>query len=209
MDPQTIDYYAKNATAIADRYESIENGLAVHFELAFENGSRVLDIGCGSGRDMAYMGRLGKDVYGIDATPELVERAQELHPELMGRIVHGALPGASLPFGGGFDGVLCSAVLMHIPLEHLTGAAAFIKRCLQPGGRLMYSVPSKRIDVAEASQRDAAGRLFITDSHARLQEIFVGEGFSLLEQWTNADSLGRDGVEWVSVLMRLEARDSE
>lgn len=209
MDLQTITYYARNATTIADRYESIVNGLAEHFDQAFTTGPRVLDIGCGSGRDMAYMKRLGKDVFGIDATSELVECAQGLHPELKGRIVHGAIPGASVPFGGGFDGVLCSGVLMHIPLDHLKDAAAFIKRCLQPGGRLLYSVPSRRIDVAQASQRDAAGRLFITDSHARLQEIFIDEGFSLLEQWANADSLGRDGVEWVSVLMRLEPTDSE
>lgn len=206
MDFQTVDYYSKNATSVAKRYESIVNGLAVHFGRAFAAGSRVLDIGCGSGRDMAYLQVLGMHANGLDATPELVELAQELHPELKGRIACGALPDAPVPFGGGFDGVLCSAVLMHIPQEHQEAAVAFIKRCMRVEGQLLYSVPSKRLDVAQASQRDAAGRLFIPDSQGRLQGLFEAEGFSLIAQWDNADSLGRDEVAWTSVLMRLSER---
>ena len=203
MDQYTIDYYARNAVEISDRYESIVNGLATHFERAFANGHRVLDIGCGSGRDLAYLQRLGKDVYGIDGTPELVERAQMLHPELKGRIIFGALPEAPIPFGGAFDGVLCSAVLMHIPMNLQRKAVAFIKQCLRPGGHLLYSVPSKRLDVASASNRDVAGRLFIPDSQGRLQGLFEEAGFTALDRWGNADSLGRNEVAWESVLMRL------
>jgi len=66
---------------------------------------------------------------------------------------------------------------------------------MRPGGHLLYSVPSKRGDVAEGSQRDGAGRLFIQDIDGRLKKIFVAEGFILLDEWGNADSLGRDSVE--------------
>ncbi|GAB3189912.1 class I SAM-dependent methyltransferase [Hydrogenophaga aquatica] len=202
MDALTLDYYAKNAEQVANRYESIVNGLAQHFEQAFPRNFRVLDLGCGSGRDLAYLHTMGCEVYGLDATPELVELAQALHPELKGRIECGAIPDAGVPFGGGFDGVLCSAVLMHIGLEQQAAAVAFIKSCLKPGGSLLYSVPSKRHDVSEEAHRDAAGRLFIPDSAGRLQEQFEAVGFVLVDHWTNADSLGRDEVEWASVLMR-------
>jgi SAM-dependent methyltransferase len=203
MDQQTIDYYSRNAVEISDRYESIVNSLAIHFERAFANGRRVLDIGCGSGRDLAYLQRLGKDVCGIDGTPELVERAQLLHPELKGRIICGTVPEAPIPFGGAFDGILCSAVLMHIPLDLQRKAVTFIKQCLRPGGHLLYSVPSKRLDVASASSRDAAGRLFIPDSQSLLQGLLEEAGFTSLDRWGSADSLGRDEVAWESVLMRL------
>lgn len=202
MDQRTIDYYSQNAVELADRYESIVNGLAAHFERAFATARRVLDIGCGSGRDLAYLKRLGKDVYGIDGASALVEQAQLLHPELKGRIACGAVPGAPIPFGGGFDGVLCSAVLMHIPPDQQRSAVAFIKHCLLPGGHLLYSVPSKRLDVANASNRDAGGRLFIPDSLGFLQGLFEEAGFTSLDRWNNADSLGRDEVAWESVLMR-------
>lgn len=205
MDTRTIQYYAQNADDIVARYESIVNGMAAYFVRAFSPCNRIFDVGCGSGRDMAYLHRLGKSVYGIDATAELVERAQILHPELRGRILCHAVPNDSIPFGGGFDGILCSAVLMHIHPEHHPDVASFIKKCLNPGGRLFYSVPSKRSDVSCDLQRDPAGRLFITDSHRQLQRLFEKNGFALLEQWKNTDALGRDGVEWVSFLMQRSA----
>lgn len=203
MDSQTVSYYSQNAKAIVDRYESIVNGLAKHFEQAFPVGSRVLDIGCGSGRDMAYLQTLGRHPYGLDATPELVELAQTQHPELEGRIVCESVPSTVVPFGGAFDGVLCSAVLMHIAEEHQPTVVEFIKGCLKPGGTLLYSVPSKRLDAATAEHRDGNGRLFIPDSAERYQALLENQGFALLDQWGNADSLGRDEVEWVSVLMQL------
>ena len=206
MDEQTLRYYSENASAIAQRYESIANGLSGHFERAFPIGSRVLDVGCGSGRDMAYLQTMGREVYGLDGTAELVDLAQRLHPELSGRIALGAIPGASLPFGGGFDGVLCSAVLMHIAAESLPAAVEFIKACLTLGGSLLYSVPSKRLDVISTSHRDQAGRLFIPDAADRLQYLFEVQGFVLIDQWGSADALGRDEVEWTSVLMRLRGR---
>jgi SAM-dependent methyltransferase len=203
MDSQTISYYSQNAKLVADRYESVVNGLAEHFEQAFPIGSRLLDIGCGSGRDLAHLQICGRDVFGLDATPELVELAQSLHPGLKGRIVRESIPGAAIPFGGAFDGVLCSAVLMHIAWEHQPAAVGFIKGCLKPGGRLLYSVPSKRLDVTAAGHRDSQGRLFMPDSAERYKILMISQGFTLLEHWSNVDSLGRAEVEWVSVLMQL------
>jgi hypothetical protein len=91
---------------------------------------------------------------------------------------------------------------MHIPEIELKVTATSIKKCLKANGRLLYSVPSKRLDVV-MDNRDANGRLFIPDQSDRLQTIFEQLGFSLISKWGNADSMGRDSVEWVSVLMEL------
>lgn len=202
MDCATVNYYSKNAQAVAARYESVVSSLSASFQDAFKTSSKLLDIGCGSGRDLALLVSLGHDCFGLDATPEFVELSQTLHPELKGKIVQGALPDFDPPFGGKFDGILCSAVLMHIPEDQLVTAAVSIKRCLKKGGRLLYSVPCKRLDVV-TENRDANGRLFIPDQSDRLQTIFEQRDFSLISKWVNADSLGRDSVEWISVLMEL------
>ena len=51
--------------------------------------------------------------------------------------------------------------------------------------------------------RDANGRLFLPDQSNRLQTIFEQLVFGLVSKWDNADSLGRDSVEWISVLVEL------
>ena len=202
MDQQTVNYYSENAQAVAARYESVVSNLSESFQFSFKANSKLLDIGCGSGRDLAFLVSLGHDCFGLDATPEFVELSQNVHPELKGKIVQSALPTFEPPFGGQFDGILCSAVLMHIPEDQLVPAALSVKRCLKKGGRLLYSVPCKRLDVV-TENRDANGRLFIPDQSDRLQTIFEQLEFCLISKWVNADSLGRDSVEWISVLMEL------
>jgi 2-polyprenyl-3-methyl-5-hydroxy-6-metoxy-1,4-benzoquinol methylase len=204
MDQSTLKYYSDNAAQVAERYESVVSDLSAHFADSFSKGGRILDIGCGSGRDLAVLHQLGFDCYGVDPTPEFVAIAQRIHPELENRIALGKLPDLQVPFNGNFDGVLCSAVLMHIDIEQLPTTAAAITKCLKHGGRLLYSVPSKRLDVV-ASNRDANGRLFIPDQASRLNSLFSDLGFVEIKSWTNSDSMGRDAVEWVSVLLELQA----
>ncbi len=204
MDHQTVSYYRENATQIAKRYDEIVSSLSKHFESAFSPHSKLLDIGCGSGRDLSVLHSFGHDCYGVDPTYEFVELAQQAHPELKGKIAIGALPELATPFLGEFDGVLCSAVLMHIAIENLDSSAHAIKNCLRIGGRLLYSVPTKRLDVI-ADERDANGRLFIPNQSQRLLDIFQRIGFVELNTWRNADSFGRDAVEWVSVLLERKS----
>jgi SAM-dependent methyltransferase len=203
MDKETINYYSKNAATVSERYESVVSSLSKSFGEAFKPKSKLLDVGSGSGRDLALLTTFGHECFGVDATPEFVELSQSIHPEINGKVLQAALPNFEPPFGGDFDGVLCSAVLMHIPESELVPAATSIKRCLKVHGRLLYSVPSKRLDVV-TENRDANGRLFVPDQSDRLQTIFEQLGFSLISKWDNADSLGRDSVEWISVLMELK-----
>ncbi len=202
MDAQTVSYYSANAKDVADRYESVQSPLAGYFSTVFSPAGKILDIGCGSGRDMAELTRQGYSAYGIDATPEFVQLAQELHPELTDRVSQAVLPNFEVPFGGNFDGVLCSAVLMHINASELPSAALSIKRCLKINGRLLISIPSQRPDLTE-KERDGNGRLFKSHTAADLSLIFEGLGFTLIAQWKNQDAMDRHGVEWVTVVFRL------
>ena len=200
MDQTTVAFYSANAPTVAARYEAIVSSLSVHFSAAFRPKSKLLDIGFGSGRDLAVLVERGHDCYGVDPTSELIAEAEAYHPELSGRLVQGALPELMPPFGGAFDGVLCSAVLMHISTEQLPIAAQSIKECLIPKGRLLYSVPYKRLNVA-VDDRDSNGRLFVSDHQDRIQYIFQDLGMMFVSSWADEDSMGRDAVRWKSVLM--------
>lgn len=204
MDATTLAYYSSHAKAVAQRYEDAPSSLAARFSSSFVSGGRILDIGCGSGRDLAELARRGFQPYGIDGTQEFVQLAQEYHPELKERVVHGLLPDFPVPFEGEFDGVVCCAVLMHIDSTELFNAALTIKRCLKVNGRLLISVPSQRADTGEGD-RDANGRLFKTYHPGYLRLIFERLGFSLIDQWGNSDAMNRQGIEWVSLLFQLKS----
>ena len=205
MDKPTLDYYALHASEVAQRYEVAPSPLAHKFAESFPSGGRILDIGCGSGRDLAQLHKQGFQPYGVDGTEEFVQLAQMLHPELKGRVVQGLLPDLFEPFGDEFfDGVLCCAVLMHIDSTELFNAALSIKRCLKVNGRLLISVPSQRSDTGK-DERDANGRLFKTYPSAYLRLIFERLGFSLIGEWGNSDAMTRQGIEWVSLLFQLKS----
>ena len=201
MDSATLSYYSRHAHEVAHRYEDVVSPLASHFTRIFPPGGRILDIGCGSGRDMAELHRQGYQPFGVDATAELVEWAQQAHPTLAERVQQGALPDLGMPFHGEFDGVLCSAVLMHIDTADLLNAALSIKSCLKVNGRLLVSIPTHRAD-ADDQERDAHGRLFKSYSPGYLRLIFERLGFTLIDQWENEDAMKRRGVDWVTIDFR-------
>jgi hypothetical protein len=89
---------------------------------------------------------------------------------------------------------------MHIPVDELGMAVPAIARCLPIGGRHVNGLPNMRSDVV-GGYRDANGRLLIPELDDRIQGWFLAKGFNHMSSWTNADSMGRDAVEWKSVLM--------
>lgn len=203
MDPNTLDYYEKHAAAVADRYESADGGVAAFFPFVFVKGQRVLDIGAGTCRDAAVLLGLGIDVHAVEPSSGLRERAAAIHPELSGRIFDGALPG-NLPAeaAGPYDGILVSAVLMHIPDSELFDAAFAIRERLKTDGKLLVSIPAQRGDVTCGDDRDTAGRLMIMRSPGQVKLLFERLGFTLESEWTSADSLGRKEVAWATLLFR-------
>lgn len=98
------------------------------------SGWRVLDVGCGFGRDVGEFRRRGAEAYGCDVSPALLDKADErVKPYLK---EYDWRSGESLPFGGGFDLIWCCAVLVHVPRAELI---VFLRRLwdgLKAGGRL-------------------------------------------------------------------------
>lgn len=100
---------------------------------------RVLDAGCGDGRNAHYLMRGGAEVFGIDSDPDQIERirarAAEAAPDLSGtNFCVGHL--GDIPFADGyFDAVICSAVLHFAEDEEdFEGMIMEMWRVLTPDG---------------------------------------------------------------------------
>ncbi|MCC7541905.1 MAG: methyltransferase domain-containing protein, partial [Deltaproteobacteria bacterium] len=209
-DERTLRAYDENADALVARYESpaVRELLAKYLRVSFPRGSRILDLGAGTGRDLAWMASDGCQVYGVEPSEALRTAARRLHPDLAERIVAGYLPGGLPSFDAArdvpFDGILCSAVLQHVPSAYLFDAAYAIRLRLRDGGRLLVSIPRDRPDVGEGG-RDIHGRLFNGVKPDELALLLERIGFRRLDRWDDEDVLGQPGLHWVTMLFVLHS----
>lgn len=106
--------------------------------LALSPGGRCLDAGCGPGaRDVFALWRMGCDARGIDAVPECILLAREMHPEIAEKLLVADLS-QRLPFeNDSFALVLCNAVIQHIPHDEVMHTTLpELVRVLRPSGIL-------------------------------------------------------------------------
>jgi len=204
MDPRTVRYYDDNAEAIFERYRSAPGSVAKYLKLAFPPRAEVLDIGAGSGRDMQILMREEYEVYGVEPCEKFRDLAVEHDTRLKECMIAGYLPGLSEKFNRKFDGILCSAVFMHIPAELHFDAAFDIRSLLRPKGRLLLSVPRSRPGLDDEG-RDAHGRLFAPVVPESLELLFERLGFQRIGKWEDDDGLARPGHSWATLLFELKS----
>ncbi len=126
-------------------------------------GHHLLDVGCGTGTlALAAWRRLQPEgkVFGIDASPEMIEIAQEKAMKRAMRVSFQLSAIEDLPFpDASFDVVLSSFMLHHLPGEVRRQGFAQVLRVLKPGGRFLA------VDLADRS-RSLIGRLTGVFGHA-------------------------------------------
>jgi SAM-dependent methyltransferase len=204
VDERTARYYRERAAETFDRFDGAPSRVGAYLAGTFPPRSRVLDIGAGSGKDVRLLLAGGCDAYGIEPSDELRRLAIDRYPELSGRLSSGTLPDLSNPFGGTFDGILCSAVLMHLTPAELNVATRAIRNLLRPGGKLLLSVPGLRPDIS-AEHRDPNDRLYEPYTGADLRKAFESAGFHCLSEHEDPDPKNRPGYSWIVLI--FEATD--
>jgi SAM-dependent methyltransferase len=96
---------------------------------------RVLDAGCGTGRNIREYAQLGETA-GVDPSPDAVAFC---HARGLAQVIRSGVE--QLPFeDGAFDLVAATDVLEHIPDD--LGAAHELRRVTKPGGSLLITVPA-------------------------------------------------------------------
>lgn len=199
MDEQTLKYYQTHAREVFERYETVEqSGIAKYFGTSFLPGTKVLDVGAGSGRDLRQLLKLGFDAYGAEPTAAIRELTVAKHPELKQRIFDGSLPN-NLTSYQKYDAVLCSAVLMHVPQNQLFDAVLALRDLLTEQGRLLISIPASRSGI-QTDNRDENGRLFNPVTPDQLKLLCKRLAFDCTAEHVRDDALGRSGTTWHTLL---------
>lgn len=154
-DPWTLLAYDSDARAYADEWHDQPPPVDLHAVVTeFFAPGPTADIGCGSGRDTAWLSGNGYPAVGYDASTGLLGEARRRYPELT--FLEAALPDLEDVDAGSFANVLCETVIMHLPPADVGPSVRRMLALLRPGGTLYLSW---RVTPGD-SRRDENGRLY-------------------------------------------------
>ena len=176
-DQGTMAAYAANI----DRYRTLVtkqggNRRLGGFIQRLHAGASVLDLGCGVGDSAARMRDAGLAVSCIDASPDMVALAQELHGLDARQLSFDELTDEAL-----YDGVWASFSLLHAPRDAMPANLQRIHRALKAGGILYLG-----LKLGDHEARDAAGRFYAYFGEEEMKGHLSAAGFTPVEIETDS-----------------------
>lgn len=162
--------------------------------------ARVLDVGCGSGRDLAWLRKKGYTGFGIEASPELAPRAWK----------HCGCPILVADFTAypleKFQADLIIAVgsLVHIPHRQLSVCIeqllkGFRKKIARGEGHPHLYLSFK---AGTGTRQETDGRVFYLWRDAALRSVFAELGLGIIHSMAQPSALGGEGeTSWLGYLL--------
>lgn len=191
---QTLAYYDTHAASFVERtgqvaFSSMQEAFAAHIP----SGGRILDLGCGSGRDsQAFLAR-GFQVVAVDGSAVLCELASQ---RIGQKVLHATFQ--TYEPQGTFDGIWACASLLHLEIPAICQVLQNISPHLRMGGCYYLSFKYGTF----SGMRH--GRYFTDMTEDRFQMILqrVPE-LQMLEQYQTEDVRpARKGERWLNVFLK-------
>jgi SAM-dependent methyltransferase len=183
MDRTTLAAYNDAATAFAEDWHAQPPPADLHALVRhYFRPGLTADIGCGSGREVAWLAANGFPAIGYDASEGLLFEARARYPQH--RFEAAALPELAPIADASFDNVLCETVIMHLARAVIGLALERMMAIIRPGGVLYVSW---RVTDG-ADQRDAQGRLYAAFDSALVSDALTGAAILLNAEAVSASS---------------------
>ena len=191
----TLDYYNKNSkdyfnsTVNVDMISSYKDFLGL-----LPQGAKILDLGCGSGRDSLQFMKLGYDVTAVDGSLELAKRATKL---LGKEVIVSSFE--ELQLEDKYDGIWACASLLHLDNNALRDVLNKLYDNLNDSGIFYMS-----FKYGTSEFIDENNRYFNMFTEERLIK-FIEENtkYNILQINGADDSLDRiNEVKWINVLCK-------
>jgi SAM-dependent methyltransferase len=192
---RTLGHYESNALAF--REGTIDHDVTQNVDalLGVIEGAppfRILDFGCGPGRDLRRFRDLGHEPTGLDGCASFVEMAKAISGV---EVWHQDFLALSLP-SDHFDGIFANASLFHIPSATLPRVLGELRISLKPRGVLFCSNPRGN---EEGWRGERYGCHFELN---RWHELFRLAGFELVHHFYRPEGLPREQQPWLATVFR-------
>lgn len=152
---------------------------------------KILDLGCGPGRDLIAFQEMGYDVTGLDATPAFVEMAKQTAGC---QVWQQSFLSLDLP-SNGFDGIFANASLIHVPSAEMLRVLKHLNQALSENGILLMSMV--RGDREGFSERPTGYRYVTGWEYETLEPILVAAKFQILHHYYRPTGMSIEECSWL------------
>ncbi|WP_222427645.1 class I SAM-dependent methyltransferase [Desulfobotulus alkaliphilus] len=158
------------------------------FVHSLPRGARVLDVGCGSGRDLKWLKAQGFHAEGLDRSPELVDFAERYSGCRVWQADFETWDFKDMKV----EGLLFSGSLVHLSEEKVISVMERLGCLLADGGRIYVSLKE-----GKGTYRDKNGRIFYLWEQERAESLWKGLGRDILFFRRQRSGAGTDWLGWV------------
>ena len=190
----TLEYYNHHASDFAGATCNVDFlNIQVRFQRKLSPSARILDFGCGSGRDTKYFLSQGYLVDAVDGSEAMCRLAGEHTGMPVRRMLFQELSAENL-----YDGIWACSSILHLPYVELREVLTKMSRALKADG-IVYT--SFKYGTFEGERN---GRYFTDMTEGKLKKLLSETAvFHVEEQWVSADVRpGREDERWLNIILR-------
>ncbi|HEY3665236.1 MAG TPA: class I SAM-dependent methyltransferase [Polyangiaceae bacterium] len=201
IEGRTLGHYGSNAARFWEGtrdHDVTQNYQALLGALGNRASLRLLDLGCGPGRDLVALRAMGHVMTGLDGSAEFVRMARERSgcPVLEQSFFELALGEAC------FDGVFANASLFHVPRALLPRVLGQLRESLVSGGVLFCSNPRSFDADHEGFNGERYGSYLTTETWLRL---IAEAGFVVEHHYFRPSDKPPSEQPWLALVARRPA----
>lgn len=199
MTEQAAEHFSKKVKELDEEHELFRVNDAIKSVLEeFSQklqGEKVLDIGCGTGKDTEFLEKQGFNVTGIDLSEEMISYCKQ---NRSGQFIKKDIRDIDFEEDT-FDGIWCSAAIFFIPEEDMRKVVSEFREIIKPQGLLYINFKQVQGEESDVSKKEQIQHTVAKDE---AQSILEENGFKI-DKFTESSSEGG------SVFLNFFARPKE